>query len=118
MLNFEPPTPTYSTEKVYEECFTHNFRYTVNLYKEYVPDEEWDSWVISFETFDKSFVKRMDAGKEEIEKIINNPVTIDAAYYNIHREFHCKIVPDVCVVWPYNESGWGPRIEIKIPKVG
>ena len=115
---FDPPNPTYATEEAYDSSFINRFRHCIDLYKGSVPEQEWDGWVISFEMEDGEVIHRADAYKDEINQIKNNPVTLDGQFYNIWREFHTKVVPDKCIVWPYSEKdGWGPRTEIRIPKV-
>lgn len=116
--SFEAPNPTYATEESYDSSFINRFRHCVDVYKGSIPDIDWDGWVVSFEMEDGTVIQRADASKDEINLIKNDPVTINGDFYNIWKEFETKIIPDVCIIWPYSQSeGWGPRLEIKIPKI-
>lgn len=121
--HFDPPNPTYATEEAYNESYLNIFRHCVDVYKESVPDIDWTGWVVAFEMNDGTCIHRHDVDKDEIERLKNDPVTKDGHWYNLWREFHTKIIPDKVIVWPFSsdnsigQDGWGPRIEIKIPKI-
>lgn len=121
--HFDPPNPTYSTEEAYNESFHNIFRHCVDIYKESIPDIDWDGWVVAFEMNDGTLINRQDVDKDEIQRLKTDPVTVDGMWYNLWREFHTKVIPDRVIIWPFSKDnnigtdGWGPRIEIKIPKI-
>lgn len=114
----DAPNPEYSTPETYDAAWVNKFRHCVDVYKKNVPDEDYDGWVLSFEMEDGTVLQRMDVYREEIQQLKNDPATKDGDWYNIWREFETKVIPDKIIVWPYGEKpGWGPRIEIKVPKL-
>jgi len=116
---FDPPNPLYSTQESYNDSFVNIFRHCLDVYKKSIPDVDWDGWVVSFEMNDGTVLERLDADRNELE----NLKKIEGDWYNVWRQFHTKTVPDKAIVWPFSsnqalgDNGWGPRIEITIPKV-
>lgn len=114
---FDPPNPTYRTSQLYDNSFIHRFKHCVDVYKDSIPDEDWDAWVVSFEMEDGTVIHREDVYEEEMVRLKEQLKVGD--WYNIWREMITDVIPDKCIVWPYkNDDTWGPRIEVNIPKIG
>mgnify|MGYP003350149567 CR=1 FL=1 len=63
---------------------------------------------------------RVDADRNEIQQMKEKKESLGSDWYNIWREYKTTTIPDKAVVWPFStkeEIGWGPKIEIKIPKL-
>lgn len=122
--HFDPPNPIYSTEEAYNLSFIDRFRHCVDVYKDSIPDLDWDNWAIIFEMNDGTVLYREDANRDEINMIKQQRLEKGNDWYNIWRQFETKIIPDKAIVWPYSsntslgDNGWGPKIEVKIPKIG
>jgi hypothetical protein len=91
----------------------------LDVYKKSIPDEDWDGWVVAFEMDDGTVLHRQDVDRNEIGQLKQ----IEGDWYNVWRQFHTKIIPDKAIVWPFSsnqsmgDNGWGPRVEIRIPKM-
>lgn len=116
---FDPPNPLYSSDEAYESSFVNTFRHCLDVYKKSIPDEDWDGWVVSFEMNDGTVLDRTDADRIEIANLKKS----EGDWYNVWRQFNTKVVPDKAIIWPFSsnqsigDNGWGPRIEITIPKM-
>ena len=121
--NFAPPNPIYSSEDSYEASFISRFRHCLDVHITSIPeDEEWDYWAVIFEDNDGKEIYRQDADKHEIIHLKNERKEKGHEWYNLWREFETKVIPDRAIVWPFrligDQSEWGPRIQIDIPKIG
>lgn len=117
LSKFDPPNPLYRNKFAYEESFKNLFRHCIDLWKESVPEDDYDFWVIAFKDENDNELDRQDASKFEIQELRNNKENT-SDFHNIWREFETKVRPYKWIVWPHSESkGWCEAIEGILPKV-
>lgn len=117
---FDPPNPIYSSEESYQKSFINVFRHCLDVHVSSIPDKDWDYWAVIFEMDDGTATFRKDVDREEMEQLKNRREELGSDWYNIWREYNTTIIPDKAIIWPFSvkeEIGWGPKIEIKIPKI-
>jgi glycosyltransferase involved in cell wall biosynthesis len=103
-----PPSPQiYDSEKEWEDSFSTIFKHCIDIYKDMVPEDDYEFWVVAFHNEKDETLYRKDADINEINQMKNDP----DGYYKVWREFNTTQKPKYWVVWPYSISkGWGERL--------
>lgn len=111
---FDAPNPMYRTLDAFEASYKNVFRHCIDVWKNSIPDKDYDFWVVVFQNESGEDLYREDASREEIENIKLTP----GDFYNIWREFETKVRPHKWIVWPHSEKdGWGQPVEGILPRV-
>lgn len=110
-LDFKyPPNPQYNTEEEYEISLLSKFKHCIDIYNSHFNENDYEYWVVSFESEDGTVISRIDADANEVQTLLNTSKSGDN-WVRIWREFDGK-KPDKWVVWPYSKSkGFIERIE-------
>lgn len=107
-----PPNPNLDNPEEYEKGMRSKVKHCLNVHKDHFKHNDYDFWVISFELNDGTNIIRLDADKEELTRLLNNPEKDN--FIKIWREFTGKM-PDKWVIWPHSESkGYVERYEEKM----
>lgn len=108
-LDFKVPPNVYKDEATWEAGFVSQFKHCLDVYKGSIPKYDYDFWVIAFKDENDKDIIRLDANKEEVDRLQeNNP---DDQFYRIWREFETSKVPYKYVIWPHSpEKGWDHEI--------
>jgi len=103
-----PPNPTiYETKEEWLKSFSSIFKHCIDVYKQQVPEKDYDFWVVAFHNEKDETIYRKDADKNEINSMMKDP----DGYCKVWREFQTVTKPKYWVVWPHSESkGWCERI--------
>ena len=102
-----PPNPVVEDEEEWLNSFTSIFKHCIDIYKQQVPEQDYDFWVVAFHDKNDETLYRKDADKNEIASMMRDP----DGYCKVWREFQTVEKPKYWVVWPYSESkGWCERI--------
>jgi glycosyltransferase involved in cell wall biosynthesis len=103
-----PPNPTiYNTEEEWLTSFASIFKHCIDISHSQVPETDYDFWVVAFHNDKDETIFRLDADKNEINRMMRDP----DGYCKIWREFQTIYKPTYWVVWPHSESkGWCDRI--------
>lgn len=103
----DPPNPKIDNHDDYIKSFTKVFKHCIDIQHNQLPHDDYDFWVVSFETNSGEVINRKDADENEIKSIRSDP-----SYCKIWREFLCEKKPDKWVVWTHSKSkGWCDRYE-------
>ena len=114
----------YSSQENYDLSFVNIFRHCIDVYQDSIPDEDWEHWAVIFEDAEGNVTYRLDADRNEIKQLKERKEELGSEWYNVWRQYETKEIPDRAIVWPYSSdtslgsNGWGPKIEVKIPKIG
>ena len=95
------PIPSMTDEE-WEKSMASRFRYCINLYKQSVPDDDYDCWVIAFKDKDGKEICRMDADEHEVRSIKSS--NTPGHFYTIWREFEYSGTPAKWLLWPHSKS--------------
>jgi hypothetical protein len=90
------------TDEEWEKSMASRFRYCINVYKQSVPDDDYDCWVIAFKDKDGKEICRMDAGESEVRAIKSSNTS--GHFYTIWREFEYSGTPAKWLLWPHSKS--------------
>jgi len=102
-----PPNPPIEDEQEWLESFTSIFKHCIDVYKQQVPETDYEFWVVAFHNDKDETLFRKDADKNEITSMMRDP----DGYCKVWREFQTVDKPKYWVVWPYSTSkGWCERI--------
>lgn len=105
------PNPDIVDPVQYAQSFQQIFKHCIDISKYSVPENDYEFWVVTFETQDGVVLNRNDADAQEVKAIMN---TTDG-YYQVWREFITGEKPYKWVVWPYSKSKqWCDRLEGKL----
>jgi glycosyltransferase involved in cell wall biosynthesis len=105
--NYPPNLEPYETREEWLKSFSSIFKHCIDIYKQQVPEKDYDFWVVAFHNEKDETIFRQDADINEINRIMSDP----DGYCKIWREFQTTIKPKYWVVWPYSKSkGWCERI--------
>jgi hypothetical protein len=108
--HFEAPNPIYANQEQYENSFLKIFKHCIDLYKNEVPELDYDFWVVAFHDNKGETLHRQDIAADEIKRYQDSKDD----YYKIWREFSTETQPDHCVIWPYSKSKqWCDKITKK-----
>lgn len=116
--HYDPPNPIYRNEIARQRSYKNIFRHCIDIWKESLPEPDYDFWAIIFKDENDQEIYREDADRQEIKTIMDNPETKDGEFYNIWRQFDTKKKPYKWIVWPHSESkDWCDPIEGVLPRV-
>lgn len=102
-----PPNPIVED---YDNSFLQKFKHCIDIYKQSLPEEDYEFWAVAFHHKDGTEIYRQDADGNEVKNLLNN----SGDWVNIWREFNGP-VPDSWSVWPYSKSkGWCQRLTGKL----
>jgi hypothetical protein len=103
-----PPNPyNFNNDEEWENSFATIFKHCIDVGYSDVPEDDYDFWAVAFHDENDDTMYRLDATKEEIKRMKNDP----DGYCKIWRQFDTLKKPKYWVVWPHSESkGWGNRI--------
>jgi hypothetical protein len=105
--NHIAPNPILSDEE-YDTSFLSIFKHCIDVYKQSVPETDYEFWVVAFEDQNGNTIFRKDADMNEIAMMGRDP----DGYYKIWRQFNISEKPTKWVVWPFSRSkGWMNRLE-------
>lgn len=100
-----PPNPFVED---YENSFSNYFKHCIDIHKSSLKEEDYDTFVITFEDENGKEIFRKDADEKEISDLKSK----DKDWHNIWREFDTVERPYKWVVWPHSPSkGWCTKIE-------
>lgn len=101
-----PNPPLYGEE--FENSFMTIFKHCIDVYKNQVPLDDYDFWVVSFEDENGETIYRSDADKNEVKRIMSDS---GDGYYKVWRTFNIDKKPARWVIWPHSESkDWCERL--------
>lgn len=101
------PNPALFDDE-FENSFSTIFKHCIDVYKQQVPLDDYDFWVVSFEDENGETIYRKDADKDEVKRIMNDS---GDGYYKVWRTFNINKKPARWVVWPHSESkDWCERL--------
>ena len=102
-----PPISSFESEKEWEESFASIFKHCIDIGFSQVPEKDYEYWVVAFHDKEDNTIIRLDADKNEINRMLNDP----SGYCKLWREFQTSHKPEYWVVWPYStEKGWCERL--------
>ena len=105
--SFPPITEDYESGL----CYYH--KHCIDVYKQSLPEEDYEYFVIAFLDENGEDIYRKDADSEEIKRLFSES-TADQ-FIHIWREYEDNKKAVSWRVWPYSKSkGWCDRIEQKI----
>lgn len=89
------------------EPFLRLFRHCVDIPYHWVPLNDYTFWAVAFLDANGNELARLDATKEEITQMKNDP----DGYCKLWRTFFPSAQPKSWVIWPHSESqGWCDRL--------
>jgi hypothetical protein len=102
----------YKTEQEWEDSFMQIFKHCIDLPINNFRLDDYDFWCVAFEKEDNSLIHRMDASKDEVERLLREARDPKGdRYIKLWRTFNTTEKPHHWVVWPYSKSkGWLDRI--------
>jgi Glycosyltransferase (GlcNAc) len=102
------PNPVIEDPIEYEASFAQIFKHCIDISYAQVPEIDYDFWCVAFENAAGETIFRLDADKEEIERVKNDP----DGYCKVWRTFQYAGMPTKWIVWPHSISkGWCDKIE-------
>lgn len=102
-----PPNPPVED---YDNSFYPTFKHCIDVYKDRLPENDYQFWVVAFHDLDGNDIYRKDCDKDELEQLIERSKT-NGGWINIWREYTGP-KPVKWIVWPYSElKGWCERLE-------
>lgn len=105
-----PPNPSIEDKEEYENSFVTTFKHCIDIHKSQLTHDDYDFWVVSFESNDGKEIERLDADESEVKGYMNS-LTEDNEWIKLWRSYNGKKL-DKYVVWPHSKSqGWVDRIE-------
>lgn len=108
-----PPNPIIEDEKEYNDSFVHTFKHCIDIHKSSLTHDDYDFWVVAFESNDGKEIVRLDAAKEEVDGYMSQ-IKRGEEWIKLWRSYNGKKL-EKYVVWPYSKSkGWVDRIEQQI----
>jgi len=107
-----PPVP-YLSEAVFESGYVSKFKYCLDIHKPLFQEKDYDVWVMAFKDGSGKELIRLDAGEEEIKRLLGENPSDD--HVRMWREFETSEIPHKWLVWPHSlEKGWMTIIESDI----
>lgn len=102
--------PVSTTEEYFEKGLTNFHKMCIDVYRPSFTENDYNVWAIAFEDINGVELFRLDASKEEIDKLLSVPLEVDQ-FVHIWRQFYSEGVPAKWVIWPHSESkGWMERL--------
>lgn len=106
MENKIAPNPELSDEE-FDMSFLRVFKHCIDVNFSKVPENDYDFWVVAFHNEKDETIYRLDADKNEINRILKDP----DGYGKLWRSFEVDDNPKYWVVWPHSISkGWCERL--------
>ncbi len=103
--NLGPNPPLYGKE--FDDSFLSIFKHCIDINFNDVPEKDYEFWVVAFHDEKDETVNRIDADKNEVNRILSD----SDGYGKVWREFEVENKPKYWVVWPYSTSkGWCKRL--------
>jgi glycosyltransferase involved in cell wall biosynthesis len=104
-----PPNPILPDEE-YENSWLRIFKHCIDIQYSDVPEDDYTTWVVTFEDEENKELYRKDVSAEEIKNFMK--MKDKEEYIKIWREFHTEKQPKKWIFWPHSKSkGWHKRIE-------
>ncbi len=106
-----PPNPyPYKTEEEWEDSFMHSFYYLVNIEKNMLPGDNYDSILVAFDDENGIGINSTSIDDHRIRNFIEKGTPI-----HYEAMFLTEKDPVRVVYWAYNnKTGWSDRAEVKI----
>ncbi len=106
-----PPNPyPYKTEEEWEDSFMHSFYYLVNIEKNMLPGDNYDSILVAFDDENGIGINSTSIDDHRIRNFIEKGTPI-----HYEAMFLTEKDPVRVVYWAYNtKTGWSDRVEFKI----
>lgn len=105
-----PPNPEIVDKQEYDDSFVTVFKHCIDIHKSQLTHNDYDFWVVAFESTDGKEVVRLDAAQEEVNNLMGT-LTNGNEWIKLWREYSGKKL-DKYVVWPHSKSAeWVDRIE-------
>ena len=102
-----PPMSEYENEEEWLNSFASIFKHCIDIGFNQVPEKDYEYWVVAFHDKDDNTIVRLDADKNEINRMLKDP----SGYCKLWREFQTAHKPHYWVVWPYSSTkGWCDRL--------
>ena len=91
----------------WKNSFAKVFKHCIDVSIDSVPEKDYDFWVVAFHDKDDNTIYRLDADKNEVNRMLRDP----DGYCKVWREFQTAHKPSYWVVWPHSESkGWCEKL--------
>ena len=104
---YSPNPYPFQSEEEWFKSFATIFKHCIDVSYDSVPEDDYDFWAVAFHDENDNTMYRLDATKEEIKRMKNDP----DGYCKVWRQFDTLKKPKYWVVWPHSESkGWCERI--------
>ena len=98
-----PSNPEYKNKKLYNQSFTHPFKYCVNVYREHLKENDYICFAFAFKDKDGNDLHRQDVVESELPDLLKG--TDD--WIKLWREFDTIDKPHSWLVWPNSKKkGW------------
>jgi glycosyltransferase involved in cell wall biosynthesis len=102
-----PPISSFNSEEEWKDSFASIFKHCIDIGFNQVPEKDYEYWVVAFHDKDDNTIVRLDADKNEINRMLKDP----SGYCKLWREFQTAHKPHYWVVWPYSSTkGWCDRL--------
>jgi len=112
-LDRAPPPIEVIDADDFESKLCNRFKYCINVYKDSVPEPDYDFWVVAFKDITGVEIHRRDADGTEVKSLL--AAAQSGQFVNLWREFDTSVRPATWLVWPHSESkGWLPIIDGKV----
>jgi hypothetical protein len=101
------PNPIIEDEEEYNKSFLNYFKHCIDVSYSSVPLDDYNVWAVAFEDENGKELYRLDANKDEIQRMKNDP----DGYCKVWRSFYTDKTPYKWIIWPHSESqGWTQRL--------
>lgn len=116
-LTVEKKIPPVSlTEEEHDIGLVNYHKVCVDVYRPLFTENDYTFWAVAFEDESGKEIARLDAGPEEIQRMLSISVDQDK-FIHIWRNFYSETLPTKWIVWPHSESkGWQERLTGDFPK--
>lgn len=108
--NFFPPNPVIEDEKEWEASFTKSFYYLIDITRNMLPENDYDSIYIAFDDENGIGIESESIKDYRLKEFLQNGTPI-----HYEKMFMTDEVPARVVYWAHSKTrGWAERHEIKI----
>lgn len=105
-----PPNPSFETEKEWEDSFMFSFYYLVNLERDQLPGDDYDSILVAFDDENGIGINNKSISGYQLKEFMENGTPI-----HYEEMFLTDKNPSRIVFWGHsNTRGWSERHENKI----
>ncbi len=103
------PPIAFTNETDFQKVLLARFKHCLDVYREDLPEKDYDFWCVVFKDKDNKDMFRKDADTNEINILMNqNP---NDNFIHIWREFDTSIKPYKWTIWPHSVSkGWETKM--------